>query len=418
MNGHEIAKDSVKTVRASSSSHSIGALQSSHPNKKFPSNSSSFQKGNSSAPCMGCGKTGHVIKDTCCPALGKRCRACQKLNHFDSVCITSRKIGAMKTLTATLGSLGQIGDSKIKCSVSLHRTTTSKATPFIFAADSCADVSTLTESAYNKHFNDVPISSTTTRLRNFDSSEIVQPRGTINLLVTFQKLTASVDFFIVPNKCFTVLGLPDMGKLHMLIDTYQCTVTQAPQNPPLPPTKAGDVQSVPMVQHLIPSPDELKDSDLRNPSLFKSILGGGDDTTQLTLSMEDRNNAVNFKSEKSYGFDATEPKQPYQVGDLVRYKLPPISVRKGTSPFSQPLRVIQILGRWNYRLSDGQPWNARKLSRYRPHSVPDPEIAKNCASSACPRLTTPRLTTPRRSQRVNAGIPPRRFSPSPPRTRR
>ena len=50
---------------------------------------------------------------------------------------------------------------------------------------------------------------------------------------------------------------------------------------------------------------------------------------------------------------------PYKVGQRVRIKRP--HVLKGRSPWSSPLTVIQVLGNWTYKLSDGQIWNARRM---------------------------------------------------------
>ncbi len=89
------------------------------------------------------------------------------------------------------------------------------------------------------------------------------------------------------------------------------------------------------------------------------------------------------------------------VGDLVCTKLH--QVPKGYSPWSKPMKIEEVLGNWSYKLSDGQKWNARKLKKYfLPITQPWIEIDK----SEC--VQRPEL---RRSQRINKGIPPLRFSP-------
>ncbi len=50
---------------------------------------------------------------------------------------------------------------------------------------------------------------------------------------------------------------------------------------------------------------------------------------------------------------------PYIQGHKVKVRLP--HVLTGLSPFSKPMRIIQTLGNWTYKLSDGQVWNARRL---------------------------------------------------------
>lgn len=41
--------------------------------------------------CWGCGSRSHRIKDPSCPAKGKNCRGCQKLNHFVGQCRVSNR---------------------------------------------------------------------------------------------------------------------------------------------------------------------------------------------------------------------------------------------------------------------------------------------------------------------------------------
>ncbi len=93
---------------------------------------------------------------------------------------------------------------------------------------------------------------------------------------------------------------------------------------------------------------------------------------------------------------------PYRVHETVLTKLP--QCLKGLSPYSQPKRIVEVLGNYTYRLSDGKVWNARKMRRYLP---PAPTL-----------LTTPGALLhdddeqlPRRSNRRNIGRRPQRYSP-------
>ncbi len=70
---------------------------------------------------------------------------------------------------------------------------------------------------------------------------------------------------------------------------------------------------------------------------------------------------------QQYRSDDKSPKKalhPYVVVNWVTTKLP--HAPKGSSPQSQPLRVEKIIGQWRYLLSDGQVWNARRMSRLFP----------------------------------------------------
>jgi len=127
--------------------------------------------------------------------------------------------------------------------------------------------------------------------------------------------------------------------------------------------------------------------------------------------MSDRNAIVMSKFEKRrYGLKHGEPKRPYAVGDMVRVRKPPSTYLKGQNPYSRPLQVIECHGRWNYKLSDGQTWNARRLIRHRPQAPTwdeEDEEVISAARIAPDQPPAPPLPPPavRRSERTNFGIP-------------
>ena len=67
-------------------------------NKKNKRQYKKFNPGNSNpnikpkAKCQYCGKFHEVCQ---CPAYGKKCLSCGKLNHFASVCLTSKRVKTM-----------------------------------------------------------------------------------------------------------------------------------------------------------------------------------------------------------------------------------------------------------------------------------------------------------------------------------
>ena len=97
---------------------------------------------------------------------------------------------------------------------------------------------------------------------------------------------------------------------------------------------------------------------------------------------------------------------PYHIGDLVRKRKP--IVPKGTSPFSSPFKIIEVIGNYTYRLDDNQIWNSKNLVKYiRPQCRQDIDLDLNYTPNATPSaVTTPSL---RRSARYNKGIPPVRY---------
>jgi hypothetical protein len=77
---------------------------------------------------------------------------------------------------------------------------------------------------------------------------------------------------------------------------------------------------------------------------------------------------------------------------------------KGQSPFSKPMKIIEVLGNWTYRLSDGQKWNARMMRHY--YSPPEYQTELELINEETPMHQPHWL---RRSSRRNHGVPPERF---------
>ena len=101
---------------------------------------------------------------------------------------------------------------------------------------------------------------------------------------------------------------------------------------------------------------------------------------------------------------------PYKVGDMVRVRRP--HVLKGQCAWSRPFQVLEVLGNFAYRLSDGQVWNARKMRRFQEPDITWDDAAP--APAAPPAAPAPGsqaapVPAPRRSARDNRGVPPQRY---------
>ena len=85
-------------------------------------------------------------------------------------------------------------------------------------------------------------------------------------------------------------------------------------------------------------------------------------------------------------------------------------VPKGQCAWSRPIRVVEVLGNFAYRLSDGQVWNARKMRRYiEPDIAWDDAAPAPAAAAAAPGSQAAPVPAPRRSARDNRGVPPLRY---------
>ncbi len=109
------------------------------------------------------------------------------------------------------------------------------------------------------------------------------------------------------------------------------------------------------------------DADIRNPYLYAEGVEVIREKKEI-VDMEQRKEVVRAKAEKRKYPNRSQKAMasPFRVGDVVQHKLPRSEYRKGQSLKSRPMRIISQIGRWDFRLSDGQIWNARSLFRYRP----------------------------------------------------
>ena len=159
------------------------------------------------------------------------------------------------------------------------------------------------------------------------------------------------------------------------------------------------------------SPSELlfgwklrSDSDIRNSSQGR--------VTQL-LSLSERASIVTSKfNKRRYGLEHKVPRRPFTVGDMVRVKKPSNTFFKGQNPYSQLLEVVECRGRWNYKLSDGQVWNARRLIHNCPQATTWDEEDEESINIPPRQVPAPPRHQPvplRRSTRWNFGIPPVRW---------
>ncbi|MCP3666592.1 MAG: hypothetical protein GY696_29520 [Gammaproteobacteria bacterium] len=103
---------------------------------------------------------------------------------------------------------------------------------------------------------------------------------------------------------------------------------------------------------------------------------------------------------------------------MVGVRKPPASFLKGRSPYSEPLHVIESMGRWNYKLSDGQTWNARRMIKHHPPTPSFKDIEEEFMRNKSSQVDLPRQINPgplipdqqvQRSSRPNKGQPPARL---------
>jgi hypothetical protein len=146
---------------------------------KQPTRPNKFNNNNKGKPkadhCYGCGSTSHRYKDTNCPALGKTCTACGKPNHFASECIISQRQQKGNTTTKQHAALQANSLSaaqrrkKLMDNFNLLRADNTLV-HYEANIDSGADLSTITESIFNKYSYNGKYAAIDEQIKNFDGT--------------------------------------------------------------------------------------------------------------------------------------------------------------------------------------------------------------------------------------------------------
>ncbi len=153
------------------------------------------------------------------------------------------------------------------------------------------------------------------------------------------------------------------------------------------------------------------------PSTFFSDLDEIEKTYMQEInqvSLKDRQKIVKarFKNRRYGRNNGQYIGQKFNLGDWVKVQKPRSQVLKGQSPYGSPLRVIKILGKWTYMLSDRQKHNSRRMKKFFPSAEwEDQEMIHYEARTDEPdkKPETNQDTEPRRSERTNKGVPPQRY---------
>ncbi len=193
MIGFENSRKDVASLKPGFSGSSMGPTQyrqdkpHQYKNPRAPklnqsSSSNSASAAHGQLPCHGCGNKGHKHGDKNCKALGKKCKWCENLNHFESVC--NRKKQGLPKKQSTLAVIGssQRSDSRIFCKLMLHpiQSHSRKSGSFKFLADSGAEAMSLHHSEYNRLLSHVPLHPTTDSFSNFDGS--IAKKGPVRII--------------------------------------------------------------------------------------------------------------------------------------------------------------------------------------------------------------------------------------------
>ncbi|GFR83581.1 enzymatic polyprotein [Elysia marginata] len=106
--------------------------------------------------CNNCGRTGHRSRDPTCPANGKNCNACEKANHFSSVC-RSKPLPQRQSNNK----LKALRNNSAAVHMPFHHTiellSGARYVTFSAEVDTGAEISGVTENFYRKNFQHLPL---------------------------------------------------------------------------------------------------------------------------------------------------------------------------------------------------------------------------------------------------------------------
>ncbi|KAK0135792.1 hypothetical protein N1851_028356 [Merluccius polli] len=163
-------------------------------------------------PCGNCGSSAHNSRAQICPARGKTCSNCGKLNHFHKVC-RSAPARASQPPTTIIHNVSS-GRAPFKtCSLMIGDVTL----PLLL--DTGATVSLLNLTTYTQFFSREPLGQPTTTLRGYANSKI-DIVGSLQLPVKYSEKTLPLFRFNIARHGTNLLGLDLFNSLGFtLLDT-------------------------------------------------------------------------------------------------------------------------------------------------------------------------------------------------------
>ena len=199
------------TPLATSSVHQVSETRPNRPKETHKASSSR-------RVCWGCGGQWHAKRELC-PAWGKSCQFCKKLNHFEKVC-RAKSVNLVDDEDA---------DGDDQGVYNLYHTSTSKPSigpymctvracgkPLVMEVDTGAAVTIINESTYAKlppqelplYTDDLP------KLRSF-AGKIITPIGSFTTEVTHGKSSAMLTMYVVKGDRPNLLGRDSLEKLQL-----------------------------------------------------------------------------------------------------------------------------------------------------------------------------------------------------------
>ncbi len=148
--------------------------------------------------CSNCGSPKHTTRDQSCPAQGKRCRNCNKLNHFARCC---RSSPACRDTAA-------VPINTVQTPQPLFKLCTCRVGTALISllVDTGAKVSILNKCTYDRFFSHVPLEAAAKPLLGYGCSPI-STLGVARLPVRYDQQCAPDTKFCITRKGANIMGL-------------------------------------------------------------------------------------------------------------------------------------------------------------------------------------------------------------------
>ncbi|UYV70569.1 K02A2.6-like [Cordylochernes scorpioides] len=208
----EISKQQIKIMQNNQNICQIRKYEKKHSPKQNQESEKEFK-------CQRCGKS-HRAKN--CPAWGKRCSKCKKMNHFVAFC----KSSAIRSLNdETEETVWSIHEAKVVHTLEWKKSIIVNAKEICFKLDSGAEVNVLPYT-FTRQMKGLEIFQTNRKLTSYTGHEI-KIKGIATLNCKTKNKTESLEFFIADEYYQPILGIEAIEKLSLI---KKCDAVQIQQN--------------------------------------------------------------------------------------------------------------------------------------------------------------------------------------------
>ncbi|UYV75188.1 K02A2.6-like, partial [Cordylochernes scorpioides] len=208
----EISKQQIKIMQNNQNICQIRKYEKKHSPKQNQESEKEFK-------CQRCGKS-HRAKN--CPAWGKRCSKCKKMNHFAAFC----KGSAIRSLNdETEETVWSIHEAKVVHTLEWKKSIIVNGKEICFKLDSGAEVNVLPYT-FTRQMKGLEIFQTNRKLTSYTGHEI-KIKGIATLNCKTKNKTESLEFFIADGYYQPILGIEAIEKLSLI---KKCDAVQTEQN--------------------------------------------------------------------------------------------------------------------------------------------------------------------------------------------